>query len=167
MFEGGSMSAIIIRPLVNIATLALGVYAARKVYKAVKAKTIFVSYGYIKNAKYKNTLKMWNGNDKFPFRFEDHSSDISIKSDNEGVIKRAISAKISQAEYFIVLIDNDTKNRNMVLWEIDKAVALKKPIVVVKTEEKTKLPNQLRGYKRKLIVHKFEFLSIKEALNSI
>lgn len=161
------MAAVALRPLIKIATTIFGIYAAHKVYKTVKKKTVFVSYGYIKSAKYKNLLKAWNGNDKFPFHFEDHSADVSIKSNNEGVIKRAISTKIRQAEYFIVLINSDTTKRNMVIWEIEKAVELEKPIVVIKTEEKTKLPKQLRGYKRKLTIDKFEFKAIKEALYSL
>lgn len=64
-------------------------------------KKIFISYDYDNDKNYKNLLKAWDANGTFDLSFHDHSADVSIDSKNAAAIKRAISAKINSATYFL------------------------------------------------------------------
>ncbi|SHN92626.1 hypothetical protein BHECKSOX_1151 [Bathymodiolus heckerae thiotrophic gill symbiont] len=109
------------------------------------AKKIFISYDYDNDKNYKNLLKAWDANGTFDFNFDDHSADISINSTDAAVIKRAISAKINNATYFLCIVGTKTHNSSWVKWEIEKAVELNKKIVAVKTSSTNTTPNALLG----------------------
>ena len=109
------------------------------------AKKIFISYDYDNDKHYKNLLKAWDANGAFDFNFNDQSADVSINSTNAAVIKRAISAKISNAIYFLCIVGEKTYNSSWVKWEIDKAVELNRRIVAVKTKSTNTTPNELLG----------------------
>ncbi|MDH5572065.1 MAG: TIR domain-containing protein [Gammaproteobacteria bacterium] len=107
------------------------------------AKKIFISYDNDKH--YKNMLKAWDANGTFDFSFDDHSADISINSNDAAAIKRAISAKINNATYFLCIVGEKTHSSNWVSWEIDKAVELNKRIIAVKTSSTNTTPSELLG----------------------
>ena len=109
------------------------------------AKTIFISYDYDNDKHYKNLLTAWNANGTFSFNFDDHSADISINSTNAAAIKRAISAKINNATYFLCIVGARTHNSSWVKWEINKAAELNKRIVAVKTSSANTAPTELYG----------------------
>lgn len=109
------------------------------------AKKIFISYDYDSDKHYKNLLKAWDENGTFYFNFHDQSADVSINSTNAAAIKRAISAKISNATYFLCLVGEKTYNSSWVKWEIDKAVELNRRIVAVKIKNTNTTPNELLG----------------------
>ena len=67
-----------------------------------------MSYHYHSDKHYKNLLKAWDANGTFDFNFHDHSADVSINSTNATAIKRAISAKINNATYFLCLVGEKT-----------------------------------------------------------
>ncbi len=106
-------------------------------------KKVFISYDYDNDKEYKNLLKAWDANNKFDFNFHDHSADVSIDSTNAAAIKRAISAKIGSATYFLCLIGDKTHKSSWVKWEIEKAVELKKKIVSVKIKSTYKSPSEI------------------------
>ena len=108
-------------------------------------KKIFISYDYDNDKNYKNLLKAWDANGTFDFNFHDHSADVSINSTNAVAIKRAISAKINAATYFLCIVGEKTYKSSWVKWEIEKAVELKKRIVAVKTKSTNTTPNELLG----------------------
>ncbi len=109
------------------------------------AKKIFISYDYDNDKHYKNLLKAWDANGTFDFNFDDHSADISINSTDAAAIKRAISAKINNATYFLCIVGTKTHNSSWVKWEIEKAIELNKKIVAVKTSSANTTPNALLG----------------------
>ena len=74
----------------------------------------------------------WDANGQFKFGFHDHSADVLINSINAAVIKRATSAKINNAKYFLSIVGSKTHKSKWVDWKIEKAVELKKKIVAVK-----------------------------------
>ena len=96
--------------------------------KKMAKKSIFISYDYDNDRAYKNLLLAWDKNSDFDFGFNDQSADVSIDSTDASVIKRAISAKINSASYFLCLVGKYTKNSSWVKWEINKAVELNKRI---------------------------------------
>ena len=68
------------------------------------AKKIFISYDYDIDKHYKNLLKACDANGTFDFNFHDQSADVSINRTNAAAIKRAISAIISNATYFLCIV---------------------------------------------------------------
>ena len=109
------------------------------------AKKIFISYDYDNDRNYKNMLKAWDANGAFDFSFEDNSADVSINSTDAAAIKRAISAKINAAPYFLCIVGEKTATSSWVKWEIEKAVELEKRIVAVKTSSTNSTPSELYG----------------------
>ena len=77
-------------------------------------KTIFISYDYDNDRKYKNMLLAWDKNTEFDFGFRDQSADVSIQSLDAAAIKRAISAKINVATYFLCLVGSKTSKSDWV-----------------------------------------------------
>lgn len=128
-------------------------------------KRIFVSYDYDNDKHYKNLLVAWSANKSFDLIFDDASADVSIKSNDETVIKRAISAKINNANYFLCLIGGKTHRSNWVIWEIKKALELNKKIVAVKIDNQNLSPYPILGIGAS-IAKSFAFESIKNAIDN-
>lgn len=128
------------------------------------AKKIFISYDYDNDKHYKNILKAWDANGTFDFNFDDHSADVSINSTDAAAIKRAISAKINNATYFLCIVGKKTYSSSWVKWEIEKAVELNKRIVAVKTSSTNTTPSELLGVGAKWAMS-FTEASITSAIN--
>ena len=96
-------------------------------------KTIFISYDYDNDKHYKNLLVAWDKNKQFDFSFYDASVDVSVDSDDAAAIKRVISARINGSTYFLCIVGKHTHKSGWVEWEIEKAVALSKKLIAVKT----------------------------------
>ena len=106
-------------------------------------KKVFISYDYDHDKHYKNLLVAWDKNDEFDFAFTDMSADVSIDSDDAAAIKRAISAKINAATYFLCLVGKYTHKSRWVAWEIEKAKELDKKLVAVKLDKEYDTPSGL------------------------
>ncbi|GBD98169.1 hypothetical protein BMS3Abin07_00177 [bacterium BMS3Abin07] len=106
-------------------------------------RKIFISYDYDNDKLYKNLLLAWNENSEFDFGFNDQSADVSIQSTDAPAIKRAISAKINAATYFLCLVGSKTSKSGWVTWEIEKAKDLKKKLVAVKISSGNTTPSGL------------------------
>jgi len=128
-------------------------------------RKIFISYDYDNDRNYKNMLLAWDKNQDFDFGFSDQSADVSIDSNDAAAIKRAISAKINDATYFLCLVGKRTNASRWVSWEITKAVELKKKIVAVKIDPTNTTPNGLLNVGAKWAMS-FSFDSIKKAIES-
>ena len=126
-------------------------------------KKIFISYDYDNDKQYKNLLLAWDKNADFDFSFNDQSADVSIESTNAAVIKRAISAKINAATYFLCLVGKKTSKSSWVAWEIDKAKELKKKLVSVKIDATNTTPSGLLGAGASWAMS-FTFDAIKKAI---
>lgn len=126
-------------------------------------KKLFISYDYDNDRHYKNLLLTWDANREFDFGFSDQSADVLIDSTNATAIKRAISAKINDATYFLCIVGKKTHTSKWVVWEIGKAVELKKRIVVVKTDSQNPTPAGLLSVGAKFAMS-FTFESIQKAV---
>lgn len=126
-------------------------------------KKVFVSYDYDNDRYYKNLLLAWDKNSDFDFNMSDQSADVSINSTNAAAIKRAISAKINNATYFLCIIGKQTHKSSWVKWEIEKAVELKKRIIAVKIDTSNSSPNEIIGVGAKWAMS-FTYSSIKSAI---
>ncbi len=108
-------------------------------------KTIFVSYDYDNDKHYKNLLVAWDKNKEFDFAFYDASVDVSVDSTDAAAIKRVISERIGSATHFLCIVGKHTNKSGWVKWEIEKAVALKKKVVGVKTDAGNTSPPAILG----------------------
>lgn len=127
-------------------------------------RKVFVSYYYKDDKRYKNLLKAWAAHNDFEFYMEDNSTDISIKSNDAGSIRRVVSRRINEADYFICLIGKNTHRREWVSWEIRKAVELGKKIIAVKERKNHKSPKEIKGVGAKWAMS-FNYAAIKTALD--
>ncbi len=126
-------------------------------------KKVFISYDYDNDKHYKNLLVAWDKNSEFDFGFSDQSADVSIQSTDAAAIKRAISAKINAATYFLCLVGPKTSQSSWVSWEIDKAKELKKRLVVVKISSGNTAPSGLLNAGASWAMS-FTFDAIKKAI---
>jgi hypothetical protein len=128
-------------------------------------KKVFISYDYDEDKNYKNLLLAWDKHSDFDFSMDDHSADVSIDSTDAAAIKRAISAKINNATYFLCIIGKKTHKSKWVKWEIEKAVELKKKIIAVKIEKDNTSPDAILNVGAKWAMS-FTFDSIKNAIDN-
>lgn len=126
-------------------------------------KKIFISYDYDNDKHYKNLLLAWDKNSEFDFGFSDQSTDVSIQSTDAVAIKRAISAKINAATYFLCLVGSKTSKSSWVTWEIEKAKDLKKKLVAVKISPGNTTPSGLLNAGASWAMS-FTFDAIKKAI---
>ena len=128
-------------------------------------KKIFISYDYENDGYWKNLLVAWDANSLFDFSFNDTSVDVSVDSTNADAIKRAISARINNATYFLCIVGKKTHKSGWVKWEIEKAVDLKKKLVAVKTDSENTSPDALFGVGASWAMS-FTFNSITKAISA-
>lgn len=113
---------------------------------------IFISFDFENDRQYKYILNGWNANPNINFVFEDGSTR-EINSWNIDRIKAALTAKIRQADYLLVIIgrysDSFHKDRSLIgyknwqYYEIAKAIELGKKIIAVKLDKSYKTPEIL------------------------
>lgn len=119
------------------------IFCGYVLFDSLRSKKVFVSYKYIEDSRYKNLLIAWSKNHKFEIDFDDVSSDISIDSFDANVIKEGIFPHIEKADFFLCLIGELTHKSEMVNWEIQQALKLKKRIVAVKLSKSFITPKSL------------------------
>ena len=74
-------------------------------------RKIFVSFDFENDRNYKYLLEAWNGNSEFEFEFDDKSSR-EINSWNIATIKGALTRKINEADYTIVIVGKEANKRH-------------------------------------------------------
>jgi len=74
-------------------------------------KKVFVSFDYENDRRYKYLLEAWDANPKFKFSFSDLSS-TEINSWNISRIKAALTTKINQATYTLVIIGEEANKEH-------------------------------------------------------
>lgn len=117
-------------------------------------RKIFVSFDYENDRNYKYLLEAWNKNGQFEFEFDDKSSR-EINSWNIPTIKAALSRKINEADYTLVIVGKEAnklhrdKNligyRNWQNYEIAKSKENGNKLVAVKLDSNYESPNELLG----------------------
>ncbi|KAK3582392.1 hypothetical protein CHS0354_023936 [Potamilus streckersoni] len=135
-------------------------------------KKVFVSFDYENDRHYKNLLKAWDANPEFDFYFSDISSE-EIQSWDIPTIKSALTTKINQANYTLVIVGEyantqhkDCKQigyKNWINFEIAKSKANKNKLVAVKIDSDYTSPDELLGagaewamsFNRDAIIYKY------------
>lgn len=91
-------------------------------------------------------MKGWNSLDHVDFDFYDAHSikELSAYASNEQYIKRILRERLENSKHFILLVGESTKNlRKYVQWEIDLAIELDLPIIVVNLNKKNRCVPEL------------------------
>lgn len=114
--------------------------------------TVFVSFDYEHDKRYKYLLEAWNKNPKFQFVFDD-GTPTEIDSNNVGRIKAALTSKIKAATHTLVIVGEHSNDlhwkssligyRNWINFEIAKSIELRKRIVVIKLSREYTSPVEL------------------------
>ena len=80
-------------------------------------KKVFVSFDYENDKHYKFLLQAWDANPNFDFSFSDLSSQ-EINSWSISRIKAALTAKINQATYTLVIVGAEANKKHKDSYEI-------------------------------------------------
>lgn len=117
-------------------------------------KKVFVSFDYENDKEYKFLLGAWSKNPNFTFTFNDYSSQ-EIDSKDVGVVKRALSRKINEADYTLVIVGSEANkkhkhadeigHKNWLNYEIAKSKEHGNKLIGVKIDSQNESPDELLG----------------------
>lgn len=110
-------------------------------------KTVFVSYDHSEDLKYKNLLRAWDANPDFDFEFDQRSPNEPINSDNATKVKQALTAKMKECDYLLVIIGEKSSGSKWMNWEINRAKQddVKLKLAAVKIDNTYTTPDGLLG----------------------
>lgn len=128
-------------------------------------KTIFISFDYDNDRRYKNLLVAWDTNKVFDFRFYDGSVTAPVNSTNATYIRSQIKPKIQTASHLLCIVGRYSARSEWIRWEIETAVALRKKLIGVKLDRSFTSPAALLNNNAKWAMS-FTFDSIRTAVNS-
>jgi hypothetical protein len=99
---------------------------------------IYVAFDGDKDIQYYNLLKAWNSNDNLSFSINDaHDINTARDTSSEEQIKRQLKERFLSSKSFILLLGESTKYLyKFVKWEIETALELELPIIVVNINKK-------------------------------
>lgn len=94
---------------------------------------VYVAFDGDEDMKQYLTLKMWSANDNIDFDLKNaHDLKSSRDSSSEETIKRSLRERMNNSKIFVLLVGEKTKNLyKFVRWEIETAIKLGLPIIVV------------------------------------
>ncbi len=128
-------------------------------------KTIFISYDYDNDRRYKNMLLAWDQNDEFDFELYDGSLKVAIDSKDADYIKSKIKPLIQKSTHLLCIVGESCSTNKWITWEIQTAVALKKKLIAVKVEKSCPSPAVLLNSGATWAMS-FNFAAIKKAVEA-
>src|SRR5258708_30746730 len=110
-------------------------------------KKVFISYDHSEDVHYKRLLEAWDANTNFEFEFDNRSPSVAIDSNNAGAVKAALTKKMKEAKYLLVIIGKKTYTSKWVDWEIERAKQsdIKLKLAAVKIDRAYTSPTGLLG----------------------
>lgn len=84
-------------------------------------RKVFVSYDHSEDLRYKDILRAWDTNENFDFEFDQRSPNVAIDSTNAAVIKSALTSKMKEATYLLVIVGAKSATSKWMAWEIYRA----------------------------------------------
>ena len=113
----------------------------------------YVAFDACNDIKYYNLMKAWKQSDHTNFDFYDaHDLNSARDTSLTESIKQQLRIRMANSKMFVLLLGNHTRyHTRFVKWEVEHAIYLKLPIVVVNINDKryidsTKMPTWLDGY---------------------
>jgi hypothetical protein len=85
------------------------------------AKKVFVSYDHSEDVHYKYLLQAWDANTDFNFEFDQRSPNVPIDSNASSVIQGALTRKMKETDYILVIIGEKLHTSKWIKWEIERA----------------------------------------------
>ncbi|MFQ5753658.1 MAG: TIR domain-containing protein [bacterium] len=117
-------------------------------------RRVFVSFDWDHDRRYKFLLQAWDANKRFDFSFSDYSSQ-EINTNNVSAVKGALTRKINQATYTLVIVGKYANSRhkdqkligyqNWLNFEITKSKENGNKLVAVKLDKSYTSPDELLG----------------------
>lgn len=115
-------------------------------------KTVFVSFDYENDKHYKFLMEAWDANADFDFSFSDESSE-EIQSNDISRIKAALTRRINQAKYTLVIVGKEANKlhpdheeigfRNWINFEVHQSKLNGNKLVGVKLDKSNTSPDEL------------------------
>lgn len=116
--------------------------------------TVFVSFDWHNDRRYKHLLEAWHENPRFDFTFDDGTPE-EINTYNVARIKGALTTKIKEATHTLVLVGQHANERhrnaslieyrNWINFEVARSIDAHKRIVAVILSNGNELPEELAG----------------------
>jgi hypothetical protein len=116
--------------------------------ESLSKKRVFISFHMDNEAQIK-LLRHQAKSDKFNLEFTDYS----VKEPFDGNWKRKCEERIIQSSVIVCMIGSETYKRPAVLWELNKAYELGKPVIGVRIykDKKDPIPGPLLRNKAKIV----------------
>ena len=118
------------------------------------SKKVYVAFDWDNDRRYKFLLEAWDANPDFTFTMSDQSS-TEIKTDDIARVKGALTTKINDATYTLVIVGGyansqhrDYKEigyRNWLNFEVARSKANRNKLVAVSLNSQNKWPEELVG----------------------
>lgn len=110
-------------------------------------KKVFISYDHSEDVHYKRLLQAWDANTNFEFEFDSRGPDVAINSTDAARVQAALTTKMKDADYLLVIVGNKTHTSSWVTWEIDRAKKsdVKLRLAAVKIDRNYTTPGGLLG----------------------
>ena len=125
---------------------------------------VFIGYDYDNDKAAKDRLLDWDVNKEFDFSSYDRSFDFAVDSDEANVVKQDLATRIGDASHFLCIVGKETYRSAWMVWEIRKAIELRKKLVAAKTDSINNSPTAMQGVGASWSTM-FNFDSIKKAMN--
>lgn len=128
-------------------------------------RKVFISYDHSEDVQYRRLLQAWDANSNFNFEFDDRSPTVAINSNAAPVIQAALTRKMKEADYLLVIIGRLTYTSDWVRWEITRATEpdVKLRLAAVKIDRDYTTPSGLYG-KGTSFAYSFTLANIESAL---
>jgi len=96
-------------------------------------RKIYVAFDYDKDIHYYKLLSAWSNNERLNFNFADAQDIITVEDiSSDEIIKLKLKERLDNSKAFILLVGESTKYLyKFVRWEIETAIKLQLPIIVV------------------------------------
>lgn len=122
----------------------------------------YIAFDGDEDIRYYNLLKAWAKNKNIDFDFKNaHDLKSARDTSSEESIKRSLKDRMNNSKVFVLLLGEHTKNLyKFIRWEIDQAIKLELPIIVVNLNNKTGIDSELLP--PILVGEKFETIPFKE-----
>ena len=109
------------------------------------SKKVFVSYDHSEDVHYKDLLRAWDANTSFDFEFDQRSPNTPVDSVDATVIQSALTKKMKESDYMLVIVGKKSGSSKWMRWEINRAkqTGVKLKFAAVRIESNNQKPDGL------------------------
>jgi hypothetical protein len=130
------------------------------------AKKVFVSYDHSEDVHYRDLLRAWDANTDFDFEFDLRSPTVAIDSTEASVIQGALTKKMKESEYILVIVGAKAHTSKWMKWEIERAKQADTNLKFAAVKIKTNNTNPSGLPSTTAIADEFKLDNIEKALSN-